>query len=147
MARVRAVHAACLGLAIALAALPGCGLFRPGAPAPVATPPPSPAPQVFESDDFVVTYARPGDTTEDLAVRFLGDAGKAWMIEDYNGTKLLAPGQEVVIPKQAWNPVGVDAEGYQVVPVLVYHNIGPETKGRLVIGARTFEEQLRYLKA
>jgi peptidoglycan/xylan/chitin deacetylase (PgdA/CDA1 family) len=84
---------------------------------------------------------------EGLAARFLGDAGKAWMIEDYNGTKRLTPGQEVVIPKQAWNPAGVDPQGYQLVPVLVYHNIGPETKGRLVISARTFEEQMRYLKA
>src|SRR5262249_48806231 len=104
-------------------------------------------PSVFESNDFVVTFARIGETTESLAARFLGDAGKAWMIEDYGGTKLLTPGQEVVIPKHAWNPAGIDAQGYQLVPVLVYHNIGPETKGRLVIAARTFEEQMRYLKA
>jgi len=137
------VHLACLGLAGALAALPGCGLIPKPPPAPVAV---SPPPPVFESDEFVVTFARTGDTAEGLAARFLGDAGKAWMIEDYNGTKLLTPGQEVVIPKQAWNPAGVDPEGYQVVPVLVYHNIGPETKGRLVIAARSFEEQMRYLK-
>jgi peptidoglycan/xylan/chitin deacetylase (PgdA/CDA1 family) len=137
------VRLACLGLAGALAALPGCGLIPKAPAAPVAI---SPPPPVFESDEFVVTFARTGDTAEGLAARFLGDAGKAWMIEDYNGTKLLTPGQEVVIPKQAWNPAGVDPEGYQVVPVLVYHNIGPETKGRLVIAARTFEEQMRYIK-
>jgi peptidoglycan/xylan/chitin deacetylase (PgdA/CDA1 family) len=138
--RVRLV---CLGLVGAVAALSGCGLL----PKPRVAVPITPAPLVFESDEFVVTFAREGDSTEDLAARFLGDAGKAWMIEDYNRSKRFTAGQEVVIPKQAWNPVGVDPQGYQVVPVLVYHNIGPETKGRLVIAARTFEEQMRYIKA
>jgi peptidoglycan/xylan/chitin deacetylase (PgdA/CDA1 family) len=133
----------CLGLVGAIATLPGCGLL----PRPRAEVPASPAPPVFESDEFVVTFVRDGDTAGSLAARFLGDAGKAWVIEDYNRTKRLVPGQEVVIPKQAWNPVGVDPQGYQLVPVLVYHNIGPETKGRLVIAARTFEEQMRYIKA
>jgi peptidoglycan/xylan/chitin deacetylase (PgdA/CDA1 family) len=142
------VRLACLGLVGALAVLPGCGLFpRPPRAVVVPAAPSIPSTPVFESDEFVVTFARDGDTAEGLAARFLGDAGKAWMIEDYNRTKLLAPGQEVVIPKQAWNPVGVEPQGYQLVPVLVYHNIGPETKGRLVIGVRTFEEQMRYLKA
>src|SRR6185295_4811472 len=46
-----------------------------------------------------------------------------------------------------WNPPGVYASGYQLVPVLVYHNIGAQRKGRLFIAASTFEEQMRYLKA
>ena len=33
------------------------------------------------------------------------------------------------------------------MPVLVYHNIGPQRKGRLLIAASTFEEQMRHLKA
>jgi peptidoglycan/xylan/chitin deacetylase (PgdA/CDA1 family) len=138
------VRAGFLALVGAIAALPGCGVIRPGGAAPATA---GAAVPVFESDEFVVTFVRPGDTTEGLAARFLGDAGKAWMIEDYNGTGRLIPGKEVVIPKQLWNRAGVDPQGYQLVPVLVYHNIGPETKGRLVIAARTFEEQMRYLKA
>src|SRR5437016_3630237 len=82
-----------------------------------------------------------------LADRFLGDPGRAWMIEDYNGLSRVAPGQEVVIPKKPWSPSGVYANGYQLVPVLVYHNIGPQAKGRLVMAARTFKQQMRYLKA
>ena len=110
------------------------------------------APDIFgrssvESDDFIVTVARRGDTTAQLARRFLGDASLAWMIEDYNDVTTLAAGQSVVIPRRPWNPSGVYAGGYQLVPVLTYHDIGPQAKGRLVIGAKAFEEQMRYLKA
>jgi peptidoglycan/xylan/chitin deacetylase (PgdA/CDA1 family) len=30
--------------------------------------------------------------------------------------------------------------------VLCYHNLGPQARGRLVLAAKTFEEQMRYLK-
>lgn len=142
------MNARLLALVAALVVLPACAAV---APAPGRPPGPSseaaPAPETFESDEFVVTFARPGDTAAGLAARYLGDPGKAWVIEDYNGTARLTPGREIVIPKQPWNPAGVDPRGYQLVPVLVYHNIGPETKGRLVIAARAFEDQMRYLKA
>lgn len=100
-----------------------------------------------ESADFIVTTARAGDTTTELAQRFLGDAALAWMIEDYNDVTTLAAGQTVIIPRKPWNPSGVYADGYQLVPVLTYHDIGPQAKGRLVIGAKAFAEQMRYLKA
>jgi len=121
-------------------------------PAPAATThpegsKPGPLPEVFESEDFVVTFAKTGDTTEGLAAKFLGGATKAWMIEDYNGTATFSPGQEVIIPKRPWNPSGVEATGYQLVPILVYHNIAPQARGRLVLGAKAFEDQMRYLKA
>jgi peptidoglycan/xylan/chitin deacetylase (PgdA/CDA1 family)/nucleoid-associated protein YgaU len=103
--------------------------------------------EVFESKDFIVTPARSGDTPETLAARHLGDARKAWMIEDYTGVQTFAQGQEVVIPKREWNPVGVFPWGYQLVPVLVYHNMGPEDRGRLVIGVKKFEAQMKALRA
>jgi peptidoglycan/xylan/chitin deacetylase (PgdA/CDA1 family) len=120
-------------------------------PAP-ATPPVAQAapvlPEAFESDDFIVTFARPGDTAATLAARYLGDAGKAWMIEDYAGAgaSALSPGQEVVIPKRAWNLSGVRADGYQIVPVLCYHNFGDQAKGRMVMAVSAFREQMQYLK-
>ena len=103
--------------------------------------------EVFESNDFIVTFAREGDTARSLAARFLGDPGKAWMIEDYTGLARFTPGQEVVIPRKPWSPAGVYPNGYQLVPVLVYHNIAPQAKGRLVMAAGTFQQQMRYLKA
>jgi peptidoglycan/xylan/chitin deacetylase (PgdA/CDA1 family) len=32
------------------------------------------------------------------------------------------------------------------VPILCYHNIGPQTRGRLLMSVSQFEEQVRYLK-
>jgi peptidoglycan/xylan/chitin deacetylase (PgdA/CDA1 family) len=113
-------------------------------PAP-AQPPARRDAQFYESDDFIVTFARQGDTPSSLAARFLGDSAKAWMIEDYNDRKAFQTDQEVVIPKRPWNPSGVYANGFQLVPVLVYHNLAPEAKGRLVIAVSTFEQQMQYL--
>ena len=120
------------------------------APAPAARPLPAspvePLPEAFESDDFVVVLAKAGDTTESLARRYLGDGAKAWLIEDYNGTAAFTQGREVVIPKRPWNPSGVESRGFQLVPILCYHNLGPQTRGRLLMSASAFEEQMRYLK-
>ncbi len=102
-------------------------------------------PDVFESQHFIVTIARAGDTLEALATRHLGDPKKKWMIEDFTGARMFSEGQEVVIPKHDWNPVGVFPWGYQLVPVLVYHNISAQEKGRLSIAVRNFEAQMRQL--
>jgi peptidoglycan/xylan/chitin deacetylase (PgdA/CDA1 family) len=101
---------------------------------------------VGESEDFVVVLAAAGDTAESLARAYLGDPGKRWMIEDFMGARTFKAGQRVVVPKKPWNLSGVDATGYQLVPVLVYHNIDKEPRGRLVIAADAFAEQMRYLK-
>jgi peptidoglycan/xylan/chitin deacetylase (PgdA/CDA1 family) len=132
-----------------------CASAPPPPDRPVAAPPRPPAaeavapaqPEVFESEDFIVTFARPGDTAESLAVRHLGDAAKAWMIEDYAGSRTFAAGQEVVIPRRPWDPSGVRATGYQIVPILCYHNLGEQAKGRMLVAASSFREQMRYLKS
>jgi peptidoglycan/xylan/chitin deacetylase (PgdA/CDA1 family) len=102
---------------------------------------------VGESDDFIVLAAKGGETAESLARTHLGDANKSWMIEDFMGAPTFARGQHVVIPKKPWNVSGVEANGYQLVPVLVYHNIGKDPRGRLVLGVDAFTEQMKYLKA
>lgn len=121
-------------------------------PAPKAEVPPpraaeAPLPATFESERFILAFAREGDTAATLAARHLGDAARAWMIEDYNGAATFAAGQEVMIPKRDWNLSGVEPSGFQIVPMLVYHNLAPEPKGRMVLAAKSFEEQMRYLKA
>jgi peptidoglycan/xylan/chitin deacetylase (PgdA/CDA1 family) len=118
-------------------------------PQPAPPPPPprvEPLPERFESDDFVVVLAKPGDTPATLAARYLGDADRAWMVEEYNGAAAFQPGQQVVVPKKPWNLSGVEPNGYQLVPVLCYHNLAPQSRGRLVLAASQFEEQMRYLK-
>ncbi|HXU89212.1 MAG TPA: polysaccharide deacetylase family protein [Methylomirabilota bacterium] len=101
---------------------------------------------VGESDEFIVVSATGGETAESLARTYLGNPAKSWMIEDFMGGRSFARGQEVVIPKKPWNVSGIEAIGYQLVPVLVYHNIGKEARGRLVLGVDAFTEQMRYLK-
>jgi peptidoglycan/xylan/chitin deacetylase (PgdA/CDA1 family) len=122
----------------------------PPKPAPARTrvePPPAPVPAVFKSDDFIVVTAKAGDTAESLAAEHLGAAAKGWMIEDYMGARTFNAGQQVIIPVKPWNPSGVEANGYQLVPILCYHNLGPQSKGRLLLGASQFDQQMRYLKA
>ena len=106
-----------------------------------------PPPEVFESPDFFVAIPKAPETSATLAARYLGDAGKAWMIEDYSGAAAFGPGQQAVIPRKPWNPAGVTVQGYRLVPILVYHNLGAQPSGRLVQSAASFEQQMRYLKA
>jgi len=133
------------GLALLLGA---CATAAPTpAPGAASTPArPGPRPAAYESEDFVVTFAQPGETPATLAARYLGSADRAWMIEDYSGQQAFSPGQEVVIPRRPWNPSGVTPGGYQIVPILTYHNLAEQAKGRLVLAAASFREQMQYLK-
>ena len=146
----RALVVACTGwLAGACASTSTAPVASAPTPAPAAAPEPAappPLPASFESEDFVVVIAKPGDTSATLAARYLGDASKSWMIDDYARGKAITPGQEVVIPRRPWNLSGVDTTGYQIVPILCYHNLGEQAKGRLVLAVAKFQEQMRYLK-
>ena len=133
-------------LALALAGLL-CNACAAVQPPSGAAPEEASKQETFESDDFIVAIAKPGDTAESLATKFLGSSDKAWMIEEHNETTTFSPGQQVVIPKRFWNLSGVDPSGYQLVPILVYHDIGPQAKGRMVIGVKSFDAQMRYLKS
>jgi len=134
-----------LSLAAALLVLGGCASLRGWSRADPAR---SVASVVGESEDFIVVVAAGNDeSAEALARAHLGDASKAWMIEDFNGGKrAFKAGQRVVVPRRPWNPAGVDPTGYQLVPILVYHNLGAQSKGRLVLGTNAFAEQMGYLK-
>lgn len=131
------------GLALLLGA---CATAAPEPTPPPGAARPGPRPAAYESEDFVVTFAQPGDTPETLAARYLGGVDRAWMIEDYTGLQAFSPGQEVVIPRRSWNASGVTPGGYQIVPILTYHNLGEQAKGRLVLAAASFREQMQYLR-
>ena len=134
-------------MSIAALSLAACATATPPASGPgPATAKEPPRPAAYQSEDFIVTFAQAGDTPETLAQRYLGGADRGWMIEDYTGLRAFAPGQEVVIPRRPWNPAGVTPGGYQIVPILTYHNLGEQAKGRLVLAAASFREQMRYLK-
>lgn len=140
--RGRVLTVGCAGL-LAAACATAAPSPEPGAAAPSQ---PTARPTAYQSEDFIVTFAQPGDTPETLAARYLADAGQAWMIEDYTGLRAFSPGQEVVIPRRPWNRAGVTPGGYQIVPILTYHNLGEQAKGRLVLAAESFREQMQHLK-
>jgi peptidoglycan/xylan/chitin deacetylase (PgdA/CDA1 family) len=137
-----------LGAALMAVLLGGCAAVQESVP-PAQQPLSGEraAGESFESADYFVVIARAGDTPASLAAHYLHDASKSWMIEDFNGAMTLSPGAPVVIPKHDWNLSGVTVDGYQLVPVLCYHNLAPQSKGRMVLAAKRFEEQMRYLKS
>jgi peptidoglycan/xylan/chitin deacetylase (PgdA/CDA1 family) len=58
----------------------------------------------------------------------------------------LIPGQELIIPLSPFNKGGLKAEGYQTVPILVYHNFSKKRSDKTAVGQDDFEAQMKYLK-
>ncbi len=129
---------------LALASVIALGACATSPSAPSLRGKPADDATVQRSDDFVVLNASRGDTAASLALRYLGDAAKYWVIEDFNNTKIFAPGQEVVIPLGTPNPSGVYANGYQTVPILCYHRFGSD-KSKMVVSPDDFARQMEYL--
>jgi peptidoglycan/xylan/chitin deacetylase (PgdA/CDA1 family) len=129
-----------------LALLASCA--TPPPPPPEAPPPPAPpvdpGPVLGRDNDYVIVSVRSGETTASLAERYLGDAGKAWWIAQFNNATTLREGQIVVIPLRQRNPIGVFANGYQTVPILCYHRFGMKTS-KLNVTPAAFEQQMDWL--
>jgi peptidoglycan/xylan/chitin deacetylase (PgdA/CDA1 family) len=116
----------------------------PAAPAPVVAPPPIAGPVVNRDRDFALVVVGSTDTPATLAARCLGDAGKAWQVREANSPEALRPGQIAAIPLRVRNPVGVQANGYQTVPILCYHRFGNRW-GKLAVTPAAFEAQMEHL--
>jgi peptidoglycan/xylan/chitin deacetylase (PgdA/CDA1 family) len=134
---------AALAAAIVLAGCATAPAPAPG-PAPVAAAPVDDGPLLARDDDFAVVTVLPGDTLATLAQRHIGDASRAWWIAQFNGISAVRPGQVVVVPLRWRNPTGVQAGGYQTVPILCYHRFGPKAS-KLNVSAAAFEAQMDYL--
>jgi peptidoglycan/xylan/chitin deacetylase (PgdA/CDA1 family) len=96
-----------------------------------------------DSEFVVVRVGR--DDAPALARRFLGDEERYWVIEDANAPGRIEPGRQIIIPLKMRNPSGIDAHGYQTVPILCYHRFG-DHGDRLEVTDAQFREQLSYLK-
>ena len=129
-------------LALSLALILCACATSPTSPGDRAKPAPDSA--IHRSNDFIVLTASKGDTPASLALRHLGSAAKAWVIEDFNNTRELTPGREVVIPLGTPNPTGVYTNGYQTVPILCYHRFGND-KSKMVVSPDDFARQMEYL--
>ena len=54
-------------------------------------------PEIFQSQDYIVYRAGRNENATTLAQKLLGDAGKAWVIEDNNPAGSFKRGQVLVI--------------------------------------------------
>lgn len=102
--------------------------------------------QAHVSDDFVIVKTTAQDTFSSLAAYYLKDPDKGWRIAEFNRMTTLIPGQELIIPLSPFNKGGLKAEGYQTVPILVYHNFSNKRSDKTAVSQDDFEAQMKYLK-
>lgn len=101
---------------------------------------------IFRSNDYAVCLLKCKETPSNLADRLLGDARKSWLIEDANEGVSFEKGQRIIIPLKDENKGGLTADGYQVVPILVYHRFAEKCESPLCMPVDIFDQQMRYLK-
>ena len=102
--------------------------------------------QTFAKDEnFVVLITQRGDSLRSLAEMYLGDASRSWVIADFNGITEIVPQREIVIPLKPQNSTGIYSNGYQTIPILVYHRFG-DGHEKMAVSAESFRTQMRYLK-
>ena len=101
--------------------------------------------QYYKSENYIVYRAVGGETPASLAKRFLGDAKKAWVIEDENKGTKIEKDQWVVVPLKDQNKGGLQPDGYQVVPILSYHDFADKCGAPLCTPKKIFQEQMKYL--
>jgi peptidoglycan/xylan/chitin deacetylase (PgdA/CDA1 family) len=101
---------------------------------------------VFRSEDYAVVRLNGGENAESLAREFFGDPRKAWVIQDTNKGKPWERNQVMVVPLREENKGGLTPEGYQIVPVLCYHQFAESCDSSLCTPPSVFEQQMRFLK-
>jgi peptidoglycan/xylan/chitin deacetylase (PgdA/CDA1 family) len=101
---------------------------------------------LFRSDEYLFYKIQDKENASDLARRFLGDADKKWIIEQKNEGVPFEPGRIIIIPLKYENIGGIQADGYQVVPILCYHQFGKECKSKFCMPGHVFNNQMEYLK-
>lgn len=133
-----------LGIVAVALAVHGCSAPAPRAPAPEPVQRVDTGGVLARNDDFAVVVTRPGEDLAALAQHYLGDAQKGWRIAEFNGIAEVRPGQTVVIPLRAHNPIGVHVDGYQTVPILCYHRFGTRAS-KLTVTPAAFAAQMDFL--
>lgn len=96
--------------------------------------------------DFIFATIRPGDSYRSLAAAYLNDPSKAWLIAQGNNGQDLVPGRMVVIPLRPLYRGGLKPDGYQTVPVLVYHGFSMQKADKMHVAKADFENQMNFLK-
>ncbi|MGD9366495.1 MAG: polysaccharide deacetylase family protein [Desulfobacteraceae bacterium] len=105
----------------------------------------SPEPAPAETRHFVMVTAKSGDTLAALAGTYLNDPEKAWQIAAYNRIESLTQGQQIVIPRVPLRYGGIEQNGFQTVPVLLYTALSNDPSNSKAVHARDFDRQMQYL--
>lgn len=118
--------------------------FRPSEPA-VAKEEPAER-LLLRSEDYAILRLRGDESAGSLAQEFLGDPGKAWVIEEANRGTPFERGQMIAIPLKEENKGGLSPDGYQLVPVLCYHHFADRCDSSLCTPTSVFEQHMKVLK-
>jgi peptidoglycan/xylan/chitin deacetylase (PgdA/CDA1 family) len=102
-------------------------------------------PVTARTDRFIMVSVATGDTYASLAETYLKDKNRAWQIAASNQNKPLSPGQRIIIPLVPVSYGGLQNNGYQTVPVLVYTELAAAPSKSKIVSARNFHQQLDYL--
>ena len=101
---------------------------------------------VFRSEDYAVVRLNGKESPASLAREYLGDSGKAWLIEEANRGAAFAKDQMIVIPLKEENRGGLTPEGFQIVPVFCYHHFAATCDSSLCTPTSVFEQHMKALK-
>lgn len=96
------------------------------------------------NERFLVYQPRADETLRTIAAQFLGNEDRYWVIGDANGITKVEPGQPLIVPLKALNPIGVTADQYQTVPILCYHRFGG-APNKMSISPSNFAAQMDWL--
>jgi peptidoglycan/xylan/chitin deacetylase (PgdA/CDA1 family) len=99
---------------------------------------------IARNERFAVVAPRADDTLATLAREHLGSESRAWEIASFNQISGVTPGASIAIPLRPVNPLGISAKGYQTVPILCYHRVGPQTN-LMIMPRETFAAQMEFL--
>jgi len=100
--------------------------------------------ELGRNEHFVVVLTQDGDNARSLAEEYYQDESLYWLIEDANAGTVIEADTELVIPLSHFDPLGVDTDQVQLVPILAYHSFG-SGQGKLTVSRKDFEAQMEYL--
>ncbi len=101
----------------------------------------------YSSDKFIVVETVAGDSFEGLAAKYLKDPDKDWLITEFNKTRELKQGENIIVPLAFFNKGGLKANGCQVVPVLNYRGFTLKAiQGEQKVSEIEFRKQMLFLQ-
>ncbi|MBV1905362.1 MAG: polysaccharide deacetylase family protein [Pseudomonadales bacterium] len=108
----------------------------------------TPAIVLYKSEEFMIVQAGSADTYATLAERYMGAEDQQYIIRAVNASVPDKPGKAILsIPLNTLNAASVFPDGYQLVPILCYHQFVDASVSRsaMQVSARAFERQMEYL--